>query len=118
MIAPGRGNEIQAVKSSILDIADVFVVNKADRAGADRAVLELEQRLELGRVVGAPSAASERSSRAVPRAIANAVSDWRRSGAGTRLIWRTGDSMAASLSDSGDALKWNPQSPRRLLHGP
>jgi len=29
----------------------------------------------------------------VPRAIASAVSDWRRSGGGTRLIWRAGDSM-------------------------
>jgi hypothetical protein len=37
---------------------------------------------------------SDRNSRAVPRAIASAVSDWRRSGAGTRLIWRAGDSMA------------------------
>ena len=36
---------------------------------------------------------SERSSRAVPRAIASAVSDWRRSGGGTRLTWRAGDSM-------------------------
>jgi LAO/AO transport system kinase len=55
---PGMGDDIQAVKSGILEIADVFVVNKADREGADRAVFELEQRLELARVVGAPSAAS------------------------------------------------------------
>src|SRR6185437_13720173 len=40
---------------------------------------------------------SERNSRAVPRAIASAVSDWRPSGAGTRLIWRTCDSIAASI---------------------
>jgi LAO/AO transport system kinase len=53
------GDEIQAVKSGILEIADVFDVNKADRDGADRAAGELEQRLELGRVVGAPSAASD-----------------------------------------------------------
>jgi LAO/AO transport system kinase len=56
---PGMGDDIQAVKSGILEIADVFVVNKADREGADRALFELEQRLELARVVGAPSAASE-----------------------------------------------------------
>jgi len=36
---------------------------------------------------------SDRNSRAVPRAIASAVSDWRRSGAGTRLTWRADDSM-------------------------
>jgi LAO/AO transport system kinase len=55
---PGMGDDIQAVKSGIFEIADVFVVNKADREGADRAVFELEQRLELARAVGAPSAAS------------------------------------------------------------
>lgn len=53
VLAPGMGDDIQAVKSGILEIADIFVVNKADRDGADRAVLELEQRLELGRVVEA-----------------------------------------------------------------
>ena len=56
---PGTGDDIQAAKSGILEIADVFVVNKADRAGAERAVFELEQRLDLARTVGAPSAASE-----------------------------------------------------------
>jgi LAO/AO transport system kinase len=46
------------VKSGVLEIADVFVVNKADRDGADRAALELEQRLELGRVVSAREASA------------------------------------------------------------
>jgi LAO/AO transport system kinase len=58
VVAPGMGDDIQAAKSGILEIADVFVVNKADRDGAERAVGELEARLELGRVVGAASAAS------------------------------------------------------------
>jgi len=52
VVAPGMGDDIQAVKSGILEIADVFVVNKADREGAERAALELEQRLELERIVG------------------------------------------------------------------
>jgi hypothetical protein len=39
---------------------------------------------------------SERSNRAVPRAIASAVSDWRRSNGGTRLIWRAGDSIVVN----------------------
>jgi LAO/AO transport system kinase len=59
VVTPGMGDDIQAVKSGILEVADVFVVNKADRDGADRAAGELEQRLELGRVVGAASAASD-----------------------------------------------------------
>src|SRR5207245_6709894 len=46
--APGLGDEVQAIKAGILEIADVFVVNKADRDGADAAVLDLEQMLHLG----------------------------------------------------------------------
>jgi LAO/AO transport system kinase len=44
---PGLGDEIQAIKAGILEIADVLVVNKADREGADRAVRDLVGMLEL-----------------------------------------------------------------------
>jgi LAO/AO transport system kinase len=44
---PGMGDEIQAIKAGILEIADVLVVNKADREGADRAVRDLTGMLEL-----------------------------------------------------------------------
>jgi LAO/AO transport system kinase len=44
---PGLGDDIQALKAGILEIADVLVVNKADREGADRAVRDLIQMLEL-----------------------------------------------------------------------
>ncbi len=49
VMTPGMGDEIQAIKAGILEIADVFVVNKSDRDGADRTVRELEQMLDLGR---------------------------------------------------------------------
>ncbi len=45
---PGLGDDIQAIKAGILEIADVFVVNKADREGADRSVKDLEMMLSLG----------------------------------------------------------------------
>jgi LAO/AO transport system kinase len=45
---PGLGDEIQAIKAGIMEIGDLFVVNKADRDGADRAVLDLEMMLEHG----------------------------------------------------------------------
>jgi LAO/AO transport system kinase len=48
VMTPGMGDEVQAIKAGILEIADVFVVNKADRDGADRTVRELEQMLDLG----------------------------------------------------------------------
>jgi LAO/AO transport system kinase len=44
---PGMGDEIQAIKAGILEIADVLVVNKSDREGADRAVRDLFAMLEL-----------------------------------------------------------------------
>lgn len=45
--APGLGDEVQAAKAGILEIGHVFVVNKADREGADRAAAELRSMLEL-----------------------------------------------------------------------
>ncbi len=48
VMVPGLGDDIQAIKAGILEIADVFVVNKADRDGADRTVRELSMMLEMG----------------------------------------------------------------------
>jgi LAO/AO transport system kinase len=45
---PGLGDDIQAIKAGILEIADVFVINKADREGVDRTVKDLEMMLSLG----------------------------------------------------------------------
>ena len=47
MLAPGMGDSIQAAKAGILEIADVFVVNKADREGADQTVRDLRYMLSL-----------------------------------------------------------------------
>ncbi len=44
--APGLGDEVQAIKAGVLEIGDIFVVNKADRPGAERAVSALEMMLE------------------------------------------------------------------------
>lgn len=46
--APGMGDEIQAIKAGILECADVFAVNKADREGADATVRDLELMIALG----------------------------------------------------------------------
>ena len=45
---PGLGDDIQAIKAGILEIADVFVINKADREGVERAARDLEMMLSLG----------------------------------------------------------------------
>ena len=47
MLVPGSGDEVQALKAGIMEIADVFVVNKADREGADRTVASIEANLSL-----------------------------------------------------------------------
>jgi LAO/AO transport system kinase len=45
--APGLGDEIQAIKAGIMEIADVFVVNKADRDNANKAVMDIQAILQL-----------------------------------------------------------------------
>jgi LAO/AO transport system kinase len=46
-LVPGAGDEVQALKAGIMEIADIFVVNKADREGADRVVAAVESNLSL-----------------------------------------------------------------------
>ncbi len=47
VLTPGMGDEIQAIKAGILEVGDVFVINKARREGADRAVRDLETMLSM-----------------------------------------------------------------------
>jgi LAO/AO transport system kinase len=47
MVVPGAGDDVQALKAGIMEIADIFVVNKADREGADRTVSSIEAMLSL-----------------------------------------------------------------------
>ncbi len=51
--APGLGDDVQAIKAGILEIADILIVNKADQPLAERAVGQLERMAELGRAQGA-----------------------------------------------------------------
>ncbi len=46
-LVPGAGDEVQALKAGIMEIADIFVVNKADREGADRMAASIEAMLSL-----------------------------------------------------------------------
>ena len=48
--APGMGDEIQTIKAGILEIADILVVNKADRPGSDRTIKALKAMLHMGAV--------------------------------------------------------------------
>ncbi len=55
--APGLGDEVQAIKAGVLEIADIFAVNKADREGADRTVLALQMMQGLAPAAGHHGAA-------------------------------------------------------------
>jgi LAO/AO transport system kinase len=45
--APGLGDDIQAIKAGIMEIADIFVINKADRDNADKSVIDIQSNLQL-----------------------------------------------------------------------
>ncbi|HPR65124.1 MAG TPA: methylmalonyl Co-A mutase-associated GTPase MeaB [Thermoanaerobaculia bacterium] len=48
VLVPGLGDDIQALKAGMMEIGDIFVVNKADREGVNRTVLEIQGMLEMG----------------------------------------------------------------------
>ena len=52
VVVPGLGDDIQAIKAGILEVADLFVVNKSDREGADRTARDLRSMLELNHALG------------------------------------------------------------------
>jgi LAO/AO transport system kinase len=60
VVSPGLGDAVQALKAGVLECADVFAVNKADRPGVDTTVRDLELMIALG----SPSMANSRTSRA------------------------------------------------------
>lgn len=78
---PGLGDDIQVLKAGIMEIGDVFVVNKADRDGADRVVREIRSMLETALVNGASpralsgTGAADRGSHHITDAARAAASD-------------------------------------------
>jgi len=53
VLVPGMGDDVQAIKAGILEVADIFAVNKSDLDGADRVVRELRSMLELRHAIHA-----------------------------------------------------------------
>src|SRR5271165_5455301 len=50
VLVPGMGDDVQAIKAGIMEIADIFVINKADRPGVEQTQREIESMLSLGQV--------------------------------------------------------------------
>jgi LAO/AO transport system kinase len=87
VVSPGWGDAVQVAKAGILEIADVFVVNKADREGSEVAGRDLEQMLRMGPELTwtppvVPTTATE--------------------GAGIEALWDALESHRAHLEASGD----------------
>ena len=93
VVTPGWGDSMQANKAGLLEVADVFVINKADRPGVREARRDLEQMLDLSR----PGAGGPRSSRRRPSSGEGIDDLWQAVGAGTGPTCRTraGSSLGA-----------------------
>ncbi len=89
LLVPGLGDDIQAIKAGIMEIADVFVVNKADHAGVDRVERELHAAMTLG---GAPLAW-------MPPVVKTVAT----SGSGVTALLNAIDEHAGHLAESGAA---------------
>jgi LAO/AO transport system kinase len=87
---PTMGDEIQAMKAGVMEIADIFVVNKADLAGKDKAVADLKAALDMGH-------AHETRPWDAPVLATTAIS-----GEGVSELAAALDEHAAYLSSSGE----------------
>src|SRR5215467_13513815 len=77
VLVPGMGDDVQAIKAGILEVADIFAVNKADLDGADRVVRELRSMLEVRRAAsGSPHGPARSHSLAGVRPAAAPDSQW------------------------------------------
>ena len=91
VLVPGLGDEVQALKAGIMEIADVFVVNKADREGVDRVVAEIESMLSLAAAADGDGRPSCRRSPRTTRGSGAAGRGGRvpRARAADRACWRS-----------------------------
>lgn len=93
LVAPGWGDAIQASKAGLLEVADVLVVNKADRQGARAARRDLELMLDLGHISGL----EERSGHRPEVLMATSTT-----GEGVDAVLRAIDDHRALISASGE----------------
>jgi LAO/AO transport system kinase len=75
--APGMGDDVQAIKAGIVEIADILVVNKADKPEAEQTANALQLALDLAQPSYGHHGVSALGSDAIPSAAALSPSDWR-----------------------------------------
>ncbi|WP_436935347.1 methylmalonyl Co-A mutase-associated GTPase MeaB [Halovenus marina] len=99
LVPPGSGDDVQMLKAGILEIGDLFVVNKADLSGADRTVRELHEMLEYGRE--APEAVADEDSAAESEWHPPVIETVATEGTGIEDVLDTLDSHSEYLLRSG-----------------
>lgn len=92
VLAPGLGDSVQANKAGLLEVADIFVVNKADRDGAKTVVRDLQQMLDLG---------AEKTWRP-PILLTQALRTRAANGTGVEQVWEAVAAHRAHLESSGE----------------
>jgi GTPase len=95
VVNPGWGDSVQANKAGLLEVADLFVINKADRAGADETRRDLEQMLELAGTTEWPTHDSPSSWR--PPIVATVAT----TGEGIGELWDAINDHRAHAAGSG-----------------
>jgi LAO/AO transport system kinase len=93
VMTPGMGDAVQANKAGLLEVADVFVVNKADRPGANDVRRDLELMLDLSHMTGQESPTGYRP----PIVMASALN-----GEGMTDVWACVEKHLAHLDESGE----------------
>lgn len=94
VLVPESGDSIQGMKAGLLEIADLFIVNKSDRPGAAAFLNELQSALQLGHPPSASGDGSLRETKILPTAAIN--------GSGLDEVVALVESVRAQSSDGGD----------------
>jgi LAO/AO transport system kinase len=119
VLVPESGDSIQAMKAGLMEVADIFVINKADRPGADRLAQEIEVMLHMRLGEAQPAAAGHhgvslksvgKAARERGRQVARDTGGWAipvlktvaQSGEGTEELMATLDRHRVYLEESGE----------------
>ncbi|MFT7475162.1 MAG: LAO/AO transport system kinase [Verrucomicrobiales bacterium] len=95
VVTPGMGDAVQANKAGLLEVADVFVVNKADRPGANDVRRNLDLMLDLSHMTGQEAASGYRP----PILMTSALN-----GDGSNEVWSAVEKHRAHLEETGERI--------------
>jgi LAO/AO transport system kinase len=126
VLTPNLGDGVQMIKAGILEIADIFVVNKADLEGSNRAVTELRGMLSLSNIPGTPKVwkppiiATSAARQDGTSSRAGATASWRGNGSRMRPPRSRRKSLATGCGRRWPGIRCSPSAwwPKALLTAP